>query len=320
MDTQERKGLVLILGAGFSVTAGVPVASQLFERRPEVDRLVRRRLVDRVIQGWNVWHSRTNGFPEEYLAALARTRGREWHDAVWFVSLAIASRMGELRPVGGRLQLTKHYIGRTSIASLEQFWTTLFRIRTDVSVITTNYDILAERGLRSVPRPRVPRPGFNYGFGSEALAGGGFPHTYARRTYAAGHVPVLKLHGSVSWSLERGELVKYHDCRPAIRGNAAIVAPIIGKTVPPYLRPIWRIAGNHLASANTWIIIGYSLPPYDELVRALLLNAATLATTVHVLDPDPAVAHRFGALLPKVALHAHPGLPDGTDAIRAVLE
>ena len=105
-------------------------------------------------------------------------------------------------------------------------------------------------------RPRVPRPGFNYGFGPEALAGGGYPYSYARGLRAAGQVPLLKLHGSVSWSMEHGVLVKYQDCRPAIRGDAAIVAPIVGKSVPAYLEATWQAAkgpavnGVHVARSG----------------------------------------------------------------------
>lgn len=315
----DIRSVAIILGAGFSVTAGVPLASQLFEHRPDMDRLVRQRLVDRVVTHWSRWRSRTNGSAEEYLAELAHSKLREWYDAVWFVGLTIASKMGELRSVGARLQLTKHYLAHRSVAIHEHFWTTIFRRRSDVSVITTNYDILPERGLRSHPRPRVLRPGFHYGFGPEDLAGRGFPYTYARRIQAAGHVPLFKLHGSVSWSVENGALVKYHDCRPAIRGNAAIVAPIVGKSVPAYLEPTWQAAKTRLSSASTWIVVGYSLPAYDQLIQMLLRDAATPDTTVHVFDPDPVVAQRFRAHLPGLNVDAHPGLPAGTDAIASIL-
>lgn len=311
--------MAVILGAGFSATAGVPLASQLFEYRPDMDRLVRQTLVDRVARHWNQWRSRTNRSAEEYLAELAHSKLTEWHDAVRFVGLIIASRMGELRPVGGRLQLTKHYLARRSVATHEDFWTAVFRRRTDVSVVTTNYDILPERGLRSRPRPRVYRPGFNYGFGVEDLAGRGYPHTYARRIQAAGHVPLLKLHGSVSWSVENGTVVKYLDCRPAIRGDAAIVAPIVGKSVPAYLEPTWQTARTHLSSASTWIVVGYSLPAYDQAIQMLLRETATPYTSVHVFDPDPAVVQRFCALLPQLNVHAHPGLPVGTNVIPSIL-
>ena len=145
-DQQDVGSIAVILGAGFSAAAGVPLASQLFDRRPDVDRLVRQRLVERVTHEWGLWYARTGGSPEEYLAGLATRGGLMWREAVWFVSLVIASRMGKLRPIREQHQLTGHYIQKRSPAVLERFWTTLFRIQTDVSVITTNYDILAERG------------------------------------------------------------------------------------------------------------------------------------------------------------------------------
>ena len=195
-------------------------------------------------------------------------------------------RRAQLETVGTGLAITKHNLDRTSVPALERFWDALFRTRTDVSVITTNFDVLAERGLRHVPRPRVPRPGFHYGFGPAELAGGGYPsYAHIQKISAAGHVPLLKLHGSVSWSVRDGKLVKYHDCRPAIRGDAAIVAPIVAKTIPAYLRPTWAVARTHLGRARMWIVVGYSLPPYDQSVRSLLLKAVAPDTTIHIFDP-----------------------------------
>lgn len=73
----------IFLGAGFSAPANVPLASQLFDVRPDVDRVSRERLVDRVLQHWNNWRSKTGGSPEEYLAdlqpvELPRIDGLSW--------------------------------------------------------------------------------------------------------------------------------------------------------------------------------------------------------------------------------------------------
>ena len=76
--------------------------------------------------------------------------------------------MGQLRFVGANLTVTKHNLDRRSFPALETFWDILFGVLTEVSVVTTNFDILAERGLRHVPRPRAKRPGFHYGFGPES--------------------------------------------------------------------------------------------------------------------------------------------------------
>ena len=60
----------VFLGAGFSSLGGVPLASQLFDEQPLVDAISRQRLIGRVLDGWDNWHHRTGGTPEEYLVYL----------------------------------------------------------------------------------------------------------------------------------------------------------------------------------------------------------------------------------------------------------
>jgi hypothetical protein len=115
-------------------------------------------------------------------------------------------------------------------------------------------------------------------------------------------------------------LVKYHDCRPAIRGNPAIVAPVTEKTLPTYLDQTWRLAAEFVAKASTLVVVGYSLPAYDHLVRDLLRNSVRSRTVIHVFDPDVTVAPRFEALLPTAIISGHPGLPDGTDVLGKLLD
>lgn len=199
--------LTVFLGAGFSRAGGVPLAGELFESEPRVDRITRQHLVERVVGGWRRWHERTGGRPEEYLSELQFKGGDLWQDAVWFVGLVIALEMGRVEPVGANLTITRHNLDRTtSIPEHESFWTAIFKRRADVAVLTTNYDVLPERGIRHEPRPRVSRPGFHYGFGPETLAGGGYPsYSHLQKIATAGSVPLLKLHGSISWSLEKAD-------------------------------------------------------------------------------------------------------------------
>ena len=89
MGIDQTKPVVIILGAGFSAVANVPLASHLFEGRPEVDRVTRRKLVDRVVTRWEAWRSRYNGATEQYLAELARTNVKEFHDAAWFLAYPV---------------------------------------------------------------------------------------------------------------------------------------------------------------------------------------------------------------------------------------
>lgn len=312
--------IAIFLGAGFSAAAGLPLARGLFDEEPQVDAVSRQRLVDRVLARWHAWESRNRGFPEEYLASLRDSGGRDWLDAVWYVALVIALRTAQVEFVGGKPKVTRHNLDRTSgVPAHESFWSAVFRQTQSVAVITTNYDILAERGLRVRPRPHVPRPGFHYGAGTEALAGGGYPsYTHIRKISASGAVPLLKLHGSVSWSYRGGKLVRYHDCRPAVRGDAAIIPPVTGKRIPAFLQPIWTLAADVLAASRQWLFVGYSLPDYDHLVRELLVRAATKSPDIHVFDPSPSVVRHYEAAL-GLPVHSHPGIPEGTTCLPRLL-
>ncbi len=312
--------LSIFLGAGFSSVAGIPLASQLFDQQPEVDRVSRQRLVERVSEGWHKWHAEKDGTAEEYLAHLQDSGGRDWHDAAWYVSLSIALKIGRVEYVGMKPTVTRHNLNRTTGNPVhEDFWSIIFRKTTDVGVLTTNYDILAERGLRTQPRPRVPRVGFHYGFGKEALAGGGYPsYSHIQKIMVSGAVPLLKLHGSLSWSFREAKLVRYHDCRPAIRGDAALVAPVTDKRLPSYLKPIWDLAGEVLTQSSMWIFVGYSLPIYDQLVCGLLRDCASHRPEIHVFDPARDIVDRYEALV-GLRVSWHPGLPSGLPELNEIL-
>ena len=314
--------VTVFLGAGFSVVGGVPLASCLFDRKPEVDRVTRRRLVERVHRGWNAWTETGGGQPEEYLAYLSRRGSTSWAEAVWYVGLSVALATARVEHVGAGLTVTRHNVNRTTgIPCHEAFWSLIFRRTWQVAVVTTNCDILAERGLRHEPRPRVPRPGFRYGFGTERLAGGGYPsYAHIQAIRIAGHVPLLKLHGSVSWSLREGQRVRYHDCRPAVRGDPAIVAPATTKEVPPALEPIWAAARTALSSSSLWLVVGYSLPHYDLLVRERLFDASQHGPGVHVFDPDETAAQRWKACTARGLVYHHPGLPEGLQALGSLMD
>src|SRR4051812_5440702 len=90
---------VIFLGAGFSRVTGVPLAGELFDEEPVVDRITRQRLVDSVRSRWVAWHERTGGAPEEHLAELETYGGATWREATWYVGLVIALRMGHLREI-----------------------------------------------------------------------------------------------------------------------------------------------------------------------------------------------------------------------------
>jgi hypothetical protein len=67
-----------------------------------VDRIVRQRLVERVMDRWHEWQAAEGGKPEQYLSFLEKQGGKEWVNAVWFVALRIALKMGSVEHVGGK--------------------------------------------------------------------------------------------------------------------------------------------------------------------------------------------------------------------------
>jgi len=80
------------------------------------------------------------------------------------------------------------------------------------------------------------------------------------------------------------------------RAAPAIIAPTHLKEIPhAAFRRIWSAASNALHFAKQVLIIGYSLPPSDTLMRLLLGNSlryrlredAADAPRVIIVDPDP---------------------------------
>ena len=310
----------VFLGAGFSLLGGVPLASQLFDKQPLVDVISRESLIESVLGGWWDWNHQKGGTPEEYLAYLEATPGKHWFAAVRYVALVVTLGMHRVSIGGQRPTITHHSLNLAPrIKEHEDFWTTIFRRTTDVCVLTTNYDILAERGLRLKPKPQIPRPGFHYGEGPEKLKGRLSGIFHSRSLNAEGTVPLLKLHGSVSWSLSGNRIDRYHDCRPAIRGDAAIIAPVTEKSVPSVFQPIWDHAASVLAKSDTWIIVGYSFPEYDEAVGKLFQSAAKHGTRVHIMNPDPKAFHRARSLFKEAEVLSHQGIPEALDDLPNIL-
>ena len=315
--------LTVFLGAGFSYLGGLPLASQLFDIFPGADTIGRAKLIERVLDSWYDWHSRTNGTPEQYLMHLERNTGKQWLDAVWYVALTVTLQTPRVSISGAKPRIYHHTLNLTTgIDAHEAFRSTIFRRTNNVSVLTTNYDILAERGLRLEPKPRLPRPGFHYGNGAQLLEGRGFPGVYrSRPLIAQGSVPLLKLHGSVSWAQINERICTFHDCRPAIRGDAAIIAPVTEKQVPSAFRSIWDQAASALSRSQTWIIVGYSFPQYDEAVNDLFRSNSLSSKRVHILNPDPAAASRAKLVLPDAKITvSHKGLPEALGSLPKILK
>ena len=144
--------ITVFLGAGFSALAEIPLASQLFDDCPGTDAALREDLVERVLHNWNRWHDRQGGTPEQYLSSLAERQGQAWREAVWYVALVVTLNTPGVVVRGRRPRIDGHTLNLANrVEAHELFWAEVLGQTTDLAVVTTNYDVLAERGLRLAP-------------------------------------------------------------------------------------------------------------------------------------------------------------------------
>ena len=89
------------------------------------------------------------------------------------------------------------------------------------------------------------------------------------------------------------------DCRPAYRWRdvSYIVAPAPEKAMPTALSSVWSEARSLLTTAEEWVVVGYSAPPYDTAIAGLLsTSAAGALRRIRIVDPNEIVGERFRAL------------------------
>ena len=316
------------LGAGFSYAARVPLAKDLFQSNYVLALSERSQTrFDAVLTAYREWHAlHPSGHAEEFMGELYRRHVANaapiWRWAVEYIGAVIASPGTPPSSLNRNPRYSNRLNRPSTVDAHRRFWATITRKFNEVAVLTTNYDILIEQGLRHKPFRRPPAPGCFYG-GFERpqmLKGAAQPFSAwspEELIELTGSVPVFKLHGSLNWSLESGRLVMYQDLRAAFRngGNAAIVPPIPDKELPLWLKPVWTQAEIALRQSQVWIICGYSVLPYDVSVQALLKESSSDGgREVVVSSPDAKeICHRLSDLLPNSKLIAIEGLPDGID-------
>lgn len=310
--------IAVFLGAGFGVAAGYPCTSQLFDDPRQLSHSARSRIdIDVTYQLWREWRMKNPlKHPEVFISEMFMNRhdaSHSWESLVRFLGY----RLGVHRPRAcGRTY--DSVFARNPCEAHRDWWSSILsslRSPEELTVVTTNWDVLVERSLFPRYRPEIGMPGINYGWRSEieanATSGGLTPHTSF--PLFAGLVPLLKLHGSLNWSEEHDRLVQHGHLVPAYTGRALIIPPVEDKSIPQWLKAVWTRAHDALASADTVIVAGYSFPPYDERVMSLFQNALSLSkATLNVFDPNAqSIVARLRTRVAAKAIRAFPGLPDG---------
>ena len=331
MQTETRHPpTAVILGAGFSYVAGLPLAKDLFDCEFFIPSKAAEDRFETVLQNWRAWQStHPEHGPEQFLTEIYRSPkigAVPWPWATEMVAAVLATPLPHDR---GAYQA--RYAGRitrpVNVPEHDAFWDIVLSCFALVAVVATNYDLLAERGLRHRPMRRPKRPGIHYGglIRPQVLKGTALPFSVTkpeRQIELEGGIPFYKLHGSLNWGLETGVLSLYQDNRPAFRhgSDAQIVPPVLEKEAPSWLVQVWNGAREALASCSTWIVCGYSLPIYDQAIIQLFIDAAAArsVTQIILLDPNAHVLlDRWKAVAPHVEIRPLPGLPDGLSTLAA---
>lgn len=325
---KSQKTIACFVGAGYSFLAGVPLARDLLKRRYVLAMSDRaRNRFEAVLDHYEAWQRRhPSDYPEQYLGALYAGQlglpSPPWKWAVEYVSAVVASA-GTPPTSLNRNPRYSNRVNRPSACTVHgRFWDAVSGQAEKLAVLTTNYDILIERAVRHRKMKRPPSPGCFYGGlqRPQVLKGAAQPFSVRspeRFIEMSGTVPVFKLHGSLNWSLQGGDLAMYQDLRAAYRngGNAAIIPPVPEKNVPPWLQPVWKEAEQALRTSLYWVICGYSLPPYDAEVNRLLKAAsAGRPLTIFLLSPESGILQaRWKSLAPAAKIIPISGLPGGMD-------
>jgi hypothetical protein len=182
----------------------------------------------------------------------------------------------------------------------------------DLVVMTLNYDLLLDQGLRDDGRAPV--------FGMDFLRDApGEPIEPARPDADEPGRPIklFKLHGSLDWlycpacsstlRIPPGRVGEPYDCPTcAGRMNALIVPPTPVKVAPsPFLSGLWKKAEWELAQAREVVFIGYSLGEADANIRYMLFRAffghapkVVVVLKSHDAAADATIAGRYQRLFP----------------------
>lgn len=323
----------VILGAGFSYVAGLPLAKDLFDSGLFIFSKVAEKRHNQVWNVFNQWRKdNPNLGPEQFLQSIFENpleSSVPWSWVVELVAATLASPFSKDIPVVRNPryagQLTKPFDN----ADHSRFWDIVFRHSIVTSVLTFNYDLLAERGIRHRQFVRKPRPGFFYGgfprpqicIGNQAPFSVRKPE---RKVELTGLIPLYKLHGSLNWARSQNDIQMYTDMRPAFRsgGDALIVPPVPEKQVPEWLHSVWKEGENALVHSECWIVCGYSLPSYDYAARELFKRAARKDSVqqVIILAPDSKnLENIWHEICPKAVAKPLSGIPDAFPDLQEIL-
>lgn len=305
----------MILGAGFSFAASrgdAPLMKNFFERLDAAEFPI----LDQFLT--DAFGSASSANIEEALTLLEQVDAsplrshirafRDWHE------MAVAIRRQTLEYTHNRLQEVGWHPDSWAAALLSGH-------DHNTTIITTNYDVLAESILSCRHQVQHGANGTCHHCRMCALLrqGKNLPD-FAKIAPTLRFGSLLKIHGSIAWrSCPNAACPQYRviepdtHCSPTANlvcsrcqaeCEPVIIPPSMSKPIEryPQLATVWQEANRALKSAHRLMIIGFSMPATDTVFRALLrasLADNTVLREVCLIDPrTDAVLERLRTALP----------------------
>jgi NAD-dependent SIR2 family protein deacetylase len=317
--TPQAEELVLFVGAGFSFSAGLPLTKDLFAEIPHSPYFNYKSVFEQVRLAW-LRHGAGKS-PELWIREVYLEKdnlpefkyGVSWEDVQdgSVVKLPKGSNAHYYHGISASISSPVH----------REFWSKIRRAFHLKTVITTNYDLLIEQGLKSEYKEERTAPICSYG---------GYPYLQVVRKMTnvttnesidlkLGHeVELIKLHGSLNWVQEPHGYKIHDDVRAVFRksrglGKPRIIPPLEEKERPEWSFDIWNAAEAALTKTNKWFVCGYSFPHYDIAINKMIAKCGSNHKQLKVIIADPyssSVKSHLEVLLPKTTEYLLlPGLP-----------
>ena len=152
-------------------------------------------------------------------------------------------------------------------------------------VITFNYDLILEEAIEHLGIP------FSYGLGSKSVTYD--PTAQSTRDPGSGALFFLQLHGSLNWGMKDNAVPVFcsYDQTVKTHGRPHLVPPIWEKTTSGPTRSVWELALQALSTATRVIIVGFSFRPADAHFKYLLAAGLMQNSALrHIVIVNPRAA------------------------------
>jgi hypothetical protein len=197
----------------------------------------------------------------------------------------------------------------------------LAQVKSGDTLVTFNYDTVIEESMPYVDGLWDPSDGYGFRASGTTLDWARMwrdkrPAKFSRSS----QVRLLKLHGSLNWTLYQNKAVRLKPRPYVVRARNGVPVTDKCSILPPGwhkridknpFRELWRRARLEFENCSSLAIVGYSLPETDLLARALFAEVNRLRSArghflhhLYLAEPNSTIKDRFvtlfaGALGPK---------------------